>query len=572
MSVRALQPLDPDKLLRRLVESIQRPRLALPAIILLVALLAFANLGAKSLWLDEGTTVSIARLGWHGLWQDAFSQGEANMSLYYVLLHLWLHLGDSEAVLRSLSALFAAVTIPVFYALAARHFGSGIALLATLLLGINASFIHYAQEARGYMLTVLLVTVSSYLFVRSVDQPKWRWWLGYAVVSGLAIYAHFFAALVVLAHLVALLLRDWRRLPHRVLFVAYGLIGLFGLPLFVFILTADRSRIDWIEPPTVVRIATVFAALSGATTGPYSYPELALLFSFLVAAMFALYAMVRAWRRRADRLWPQLFLLVWLLVPVSTSLAVSVVKPVFVSRYLLVVLPALVLLAALGLSRMQPRWSSILLSAVIVALSGYELARWHAEYDKEDWRSATAYVADRARPGDGIAFHAAYGVRTYNYYIYRFEARERAPDLVHPDGWEGRTYVPIDETLDPGRLPRALRGIADRYPRFWLVLREPGSDLSGGRDLEEALQIIGRNYREVECRTFVRVEVRLYERLRTRAAFRKPVVPRARSREIGNSELLRLDHVLPLPNEPNWHVGAGNSGRYEYAWRYLDET
>ena len=37
------------------------------------------------------------------------------MTLYYLLLHFWLKLGDSEFLTRSLSSVFAVATVPVVY-------------------------------------------------------------------------------------------------------------------------------------------------------------------------------------------------------------------------------------------------------------------------------------------------------------------------------------------------------------------------------------------------------------------------------------------------------------------------
>src|SRR5882724_11633522 len=68
-------------------------------------------LARKPFWFDETFSVEVARLDWrnflHLLWWR-----EANMSLYYVLLRVWLHLGQSEFFVRSLSVVIAVATLP----------------------------------------------------------------------------------------------------------------------------------------------------------------------------------------------------------------------------------------------------------------------------------------------------------------------------------------------------------------------------------------------------------------------------------------------------------------------------
>ncbi|MBV9482542.1 MAG: hypothetical protein JO249_17580, partial [Acidobacteria bacterium] len=73
------------------------------------ALLRFHFLGQKSVWIDEGVTIEMARLGWYNflriLWRH-----EANMAFYTVLLRFWLPFGDSEAWIRTLSVVAALAT------------------------------------------------------------------------------------------------------------------------------------------------------------------------------------------------------------------------------------------------------------------------------------------------------------------------------------------------------------------------------------------------------------------------------------------------------------------------------
>src|SRR5207302_9943057 len=63
--------------------------------------------------------------------------------------------------------------------------------------------------------------------------------------------------------------------------------------------------------------------------------------------------------------WRFRFLLLWLLFPIAFIFLVSQLKPFYLIRYFVFVLPALVLLAASGLGRLRSRW---LLGAALVLL------------------------------------------------------------------------------------------------------------------------------------------------------------------------------------------------------------
>jgi uncharacterized membrane protein len=91
------------------------------SILILAAMLRLLHLGSESLWWDEVVTVAIVRLDWGAFWK-VLSHFEANMGLYYCLLRLWVNLGESEFVLRSLSALAGVLGVGLVYVLGKRLF------------------------------------------------------------------------------------------------------------------------------------------------------------------------------------------------------------------------------------------------------------------------------------------------------------------------------------------------------------------------------------------------------------------------------------------------------------------
>src|SRR5215468_7091937 len=93
-------------------------------------------LACKPFWFDECFSVELARMDWHNFMRVLWWR-EANMSLYYLLLRGWLHFGSTEFFIRSLSVLFAALSIPAVYWLARLMFDRKVALIATSLLALN---------------------------------------------------------------------------------------------------------------------------------------------------------------------------------------------------------------------------------------------------------------------------------------------------------------------------------------------------------------------------------------------------------------------------------------------------
>jgi outer membrane biosynthesis protein TonB len=94
--------------------------------------------------------------------------------LYYALLHGWMRLvGDSEFAVRTLSALFGTLTVPVIYRLARRIAGKTAGLLAALILAVSPFHVRFAQEARMYTLLALEAALALYaVAIISLPQPE----------------------------------------------------------------------------------------------------------------------------------------------------------------------------------------------------------------------------------------------------------------------------------------------------------------------------------------------------------------------------------------------------------------
>jgi mannosyltransferase len=145
---------------------------------------------------------------------------------------------------------------------------------------------------------------------------------------------------------------------------------------------------------------------------------------------------------------------------------VSVIKPVFLPRYLIVSLPALVLVAGFGITRL-PRMAAAAVLVGLVALSVEGTVRYYVrDFDllREDWRGATAYITDHERPGDAILFHANQGRMPFEYYARLWQRPE--PAIYFPGTNGAVTWH--DFMGSPSR--KELNAAASWHPRVWLVL------------------------------------------------------------------------------------------------------
>jgi 4-amino-4-deoxy-L-arabinose transferase-like glycosyltransferase len=492
-------------------QHLQFKRAAAVAAVGLITALALAlrlyRLGALSLWSDEGISAAFVKLDWYNLGRILWRR-EANMALYYLLLRAWMQGGQSEAWMRLLSALASAATVPVLYLLGRRLFGVAVGLAGGLLLALHAYHIQFAQEARSYSLVTFLVAVSMYFFVRGVEDCRNRDWNWYIAASALAIYAHFFAVLVVIAQWVSLYclepssvsrLNAAQQTPSpRGFLRAVKLIALWTLPIWLFIATTGAGPVAWVPRTSMADLCTFGELFSGEGAR-------VLLGLYGVCSAATLIAAVRLVAHRSSAGWRYALVSAWFVVPVVVSLVFSLARPVFYPRFLLVALPGLVLMVAQGLFSIRPRWLAVAALAFVGWSACGGVQHYFRTFAKEDWRSATEYILSQADPGDAIVFYKPQSRFAYSYYAERLGQFKTHPVIVFP----GHGDRPAWRDFMPKFEPRRFVDAAQDYRRVWLVLTQgltPDND-PRLRQIQEA--IAGRDH-IIGQREFTGMTVSLY--------------------------------------------------------------
>jgi mannosyltransferase len=446
---------------------------------LFAAVLRIHAVAMKSFWLDEGISVQIARLPWPQF-LFVLRHREANMALYYLLLRLWLLMGSTEGTVRGLSVLFSVATIPVVYALGARLWGRNTGLLAAWFLAINAYHVRYAQEARGYAMVVFFCALASWLLVRNLQEPAAARWVVYSVAAALAVYSHFFGALIIVAHGVSLAFLPRNVLPWGGLKQSARWMACMLFPVAIVVATVGAGSMNWVPALTFAGVLQFFVAISG-NGGKW------LVSLEAIAVSAAIFAAVKQWRSqgRSLRGWANALALACFFVPVILVVGVSTVRPIFVARYLNPCLPALALLVAAGIFQLRPRIFAGVLVAAITALSLIGTASYYkSDFDlaRDDWRTATSYVLDRSLPGDGVFFYANFGRLPFEYYRSQRQPASAWPEaLVAANGsdWGYRaslfSYMADEmQYAGPGG------------DRVWLVL-DLNTDAAGNPNPETAM-------------------------------------------------------------------------------------
>jgi mannosyltransferase len=431
-------------------------------------LLAFglraAQLGAQSLWFDEGWSWTLARMPLGEM--AATTAGDRSPALYYGLLHLWIRLaGDGEFGLRFLSLLADVAAAAGVIALAARLAGGGrryAAVVAGGLYAVCAFAVWYGQEARMYALVAALCAWSSYFLLRWSDQPDWKTAALSASLLAVAAHCHYYAIFLLPGHAAIVVVAVARMEPSRRVAVArtWGVATAAALmTVFAWLLYA-RGGFAYDDgfafPLNTIdgRLREFMLMLAGGVIGQEAR-GLSDGWPVLLAVAFGGALLSLALRKRRREIFFALCVIAGPLL--AATVAVRLVYPersVFHPRYLIYVVPAVAALLGAGLARGRKGAGPLALFSGFAAVACV-LALWlpalsaiqgDPRVARDDTRGAARHVIEALEAQDVVvAIRDNFALR---YYWERLGGKP-AQLLAAPIGLHGvlRDERPTLETL-----------------------------------------------------------------------------------------------------------------------------
>jgi mannosyltransferase len=490
------------------------------------------RLDAQSLWNDEGTSVALALRDLPTITRNAAS--DIHPPLYYYLLHGWLRLAGvdpaapapvGEAAARSLSALVGVGIVAATYLFARRFFGPLTALLAGLLVAISPFQIYYAQEARMYILVTLFGLLSMLAYARllaawetaSARQMAGRAAL-YLLATALAIYSHYFAFALLAAQNIAfviwLLARNRpdetpgmyataspptriNRSPIKTLLLWAGLQACVGLAYAPWLALSWRSLKSWPAVSAPLSLLQLLRNVAHVFSVGLTLEQGGALSLLALASAALIVPGLLDWGRRARMarlqassslsLWERettigrgvrdrssgsglILTLLYLIVPILTMYALSLQRPMYKPKFLLLATPAYYILQAWGITTVgrwlgritNRRWLAAFPIVALTALACLPVAAslqnlyFDSNYRRDDYRGIVKYIQATAGPQDAILINAPSQIETVDLYY-------RGPLPEYP--------LPLSRPLDPAQTEAALQDIVARHPRvygiFW---------------------------------------------------------------------------------------------------------
>lgn len=339
------------------------------------------NQFTASLWRDEAFSAILAKKPVQGIVSIVIR--DTSPPFYYLLLHIWMKIfGDSETVIRSLSFLFFLFTVFFAYLIGKELFSKKEAISAAFLTLVNPFLFGFALEGRMYSLLVLCCTASTYFYLKK----SWIWYIIWATA---ALYTHHFAIFIIAIQgiwfVAGLLTRQkLKELKKNLLsFISIGGLYLLWIPI-LFKQTSLVQSGFWLSKPSLKSIADSFLSYVVGGQADSIFLKFILILIFIALLM-------RVWKQQIKE---TLFLVLWIAFPVGSAFIISLIgPPIFYGRYLLIIVPGIMLLLSSNHRKIKNFPISMMVILIMVLLLGYQDLQFFLHpNNREPFSKLAAYV------------------------------------------------------------------------------------------------------------------------------------------------------------------------------------
>ncbi len=381
--------------------------------------LRFYHLDFNSIWLDEGSTLGIARHSFIEIWQIT-AGGENNPPLFHWMEHFMLIFGESEFVLRFLPALLGGLTIPLFYLAGKEFIDRNVGILAAALLTFSPFHIYYSQDARAYTTMLFFTTLAMLFYFRGLKSEKSRDWVAFGAFSALAFWAHFYAfipAFVIILHALITRRHEIRDdvANARNIAVSAAAFLILTIPLIIVTIGLFFKTTDVGATFGYRGFDLVISTISQISYFDIYSSGLGIFITILFLVVFAIGCTV-LYRISPSKL---LFILLYIGIPIIISILLAPVMPM-VPRYLIYLLPAYFIGISMAYRPIcdicGTKKAIYAIIAVIFIISVPFFAPYYTTFSKNDWRGFSDAIQETTADGDYVVLVPGYMSQPFNYY------------------------------------------------------------------------------------------------------------------------------------------------------------
>lgn len=370
----------------------------------------------QSLWLDEATSVLVARDLSFSEILTKFSPGDFHPPLYYLILKVWIGIfGANEIGARSMSVVFGIATIPTVFLIGRQLFNRDAGLIAALFLAAAPLHIYYSQEARMYVPAAFFAALFVWFFLKN-SLP------GLIISVLLLIYTDYLPVFLIFTFAAFLIIFEREKVQKEskkwLLFMLLTVLFFVPwLPTFLSQLSGglslESTAPGWWQALGKTSIKELLLVPVKFMIGRISSYD-KVLYAGLVGVPAAIFGLLFL---QAFKAWSKTKLLwFWLVGPVILSAIFGLFASGFSYFRLLFVLPAFYLLLAVGSLSLNGKWKHLaMLSVLLVNLTTTSIYLFSPRFHRENWQGAVSW-SEEGVGNKAVVFVTEGQQEAYKYY------------------------------------------------------------------------------------------------------------------------------------------------------------
>lgn len=447
------------------------------ATVILACGINFYTLNQQSIRLDESQSLWVAPKTIPGILQ--YIAKDVHLPLYHILLHFWIKIFGPEIYMaRILSFMFFIATIPVLYKLAKESSNTKTAMLTVTLFVLSPFVMWYSNETRMYSLFTLTTCANHLYFLRLLRSKGEKGSIGYLISGVIGVYSHYFFNLMMLVQylfIFAKILIDRQKQKtslgtainynKQLLTTFIPLTALIWLALspWLFFVNAQGGSSNMqplIERPSSYNLFTTFVNFIFGFQSPQIQAVIIALWPITTVFLFFLFT------RRQKLITQSLgyFILVSI-IPILLTFVASYIRPIFLSRYLIMVTPTLFFVLSVALLSLSHKVSRTLIPTLILLLAGLSTYQNISAQTpvREDYNQVSQVLNEKVTERDIVAVSAPFTVYPIEY-TYIGKAR-----IVTIPEWSRYEAGPIPQ-FSESNLKKQIDSLKTQYEKIYLVL------------------------------------------------------------------------------------------------------
>ncbi len=370
------------------------------------AFLRFYHINFQSPWLDELITMIECnpKLSFKDSY-EIMSIRENNPLLYYYSVKiLGSVFGYSTFVVRMISAIIGIVGIYVIYLLGKEIQNKKTGLIAAVLLTFNYFHIYFSQEARPYGLLTVFTIISFYRLIIFLKSNNLKNCIYYSLAAMLMINTHFFGLFVLVSQavIIAIFFLDVdknKRKIYALLAVLSGIITVFlwYIPSWDIFVIATQLKVFWIPAPTPDMISGIFREFFGNSESVLFI--VFLLGTYYFIKLFDSKENTNEKIKNRQKTFSFIIILIWIFITIFIPFVRSYLQiPMITSRYVIVVLPAIILLISISINNIENKLlqKTVLGMFVIASLTDiFIVKQYYSKISKTQYKEISEKIIEK---------------------------------------------------------------------------------------------------------------------------------------------------------------------------------